>query len=68
MPGTRASGKTGSNFDPETARDRPPESDEMSDRQFIEEHQKTWNDFVKLITWSTAAVAVTLALMRIFLV
>lgn len=40
----------------------------MSDRQFIEEHQKTWSDFVKLITWSTAAVAVTLALMRIFLV
>ena len=40
----------------------------MSDQQFIEEHQKTWNGFVKLIAWSTAAVALTLLLMRIFLV
>ena len=40
----------------------------MSDRQMLEEHQKTWNGFVKLLTWSTAAAAVTLALMGIFLV
>lgn len=40
----------------------------MSDRQMIEEHQKTWSGFVKLLTWSTAATALTLALMGIFLV
>ncbi len=40
----------------------------MSDRQMIEEHQKTWSGFVKLLTWSTAAAAATLALMGIFLV
>jgi hypothetical protein len=40
----------------------------MSDRQMIEEHQKTWSGFVKLLTWSTVATAVTLALMGIFLV
>ncbi len=39
----------------------------MSDRQILEEHQKTWNGFVKLITWSTAATAVILLLMLIFL-
>ena len=40
----------------------------MSDQQMLDEHQKTWNGFVKLITRSTAAAAVTLLLMRIFLV
>ncbi len=40
----------------------------MSDQQMLDEHRKTWNGFVKLITWSTAAAAVTLLLMRIFLV
>ncbi len=40
----------------------------MSDRQMLDERRETWNGFVKLITWSTAAAAVTLLLMRIFLV
>jgi hypothetical protein len=46
----------------------PLEKDEMSDQQMLEEHQKTWKGFIRLITWSTVAVAVTLALMGIFLV
>ena len=40
----------------------------MSDRQMLDEHQETWNGFVKLITRSAAAAALTLALMGIFLV
>ena len=32
----------------------------MSDDQMLHEHQKTWHGFVKLIAYSTAAVAVTL--------
>ncbi len=40
----------------------------MSDRQMLDERRETWNGFVKLITWSAAAAAVTLLLMRIFLV
>ena len=40
----------------------------MSDQQMLDEHRETWNGFVKLIVWSTAAAALTLALMRIFLV
>jgi hypothetical protein len=40
----------------------------MPDQQMLKEHQDTWNGFVKLIVWSTAAAALTLLLMRIFLV
>ncbi len=40
----------------------------MADQQMLDEHRETWNGFVKLIVWSTAAAALTLALMRIFLV
>ena len=40
----------------------------MSDQQMLDEHRETWNGFVKLLTWSVAAVALTLLLMRIFLV
>jgi hypothetical protein len=40
----------------------------MPDQQLLKEHQDTWNGFVKLIVWSTAAAALTLLLMRIFLV
>jgi hypothetical protein len=40
----------------------------MSDQQMLEEHQKTWNGFVKLIFWSAAACAATLLLLGIFLV
>ncbi len=40
----------------------------MSDQQMLDEHRETWNRFVKLIVWSAAAAALTLALMRIFLV
>jgi hypothetical protein len=34
----------------------------------LEERQETWNGFVKLITWSAAATALTLLSMLIFLV
>jgi len=40
----------------------------MSDQQMIEERQKTWNGFVKLMVWSTAASVATLILLGIFLV
>lgn len=40
----------------------------MSDQQLLEEHQKSWQGFVKLLVWSAAAVLLTLVLMRIFLV
>ncbi len=40
----------------------------MSDQQMLDEHQETWNGFVKLLTWSVAATVVILGLMRIFLV
>ncbi len=39
----------------------------MSNDQMLHEHQKSWHGFVKLITYSTAAVIVTLVLMAIFL-
>jgi hypothetical protein len=39
----------------------------MSDDHMLHEHQKSWQGFVKLITFSTAAVILTLALMAIFL-
>ena len=40
----------------------------MPDQQMLDERRETWNRFVKLIVWSTAAAALTLLLMRIFLV
>ncbi|MEE8500013.1 MAG: aa3-type cytochrome c oxidase subunit IV [Kiloniellales bacterium] len=40
----------------------------MSDQQMLDERRETWNGFVKMAIWSTAAAALTLALMRIFLV
>ncbi len=40
----------------------------MPDQQMLEEHQKTWNGFVKLMVWSAAASAATLILLGIFLV
>ena len=39
----------------------------MSDDQMLHEHQKTWHGFVKLMLYSTAAAAITLILMAIFL-
>ncbi len=38
----------------------------MSDRQMLDERRETWNGFVKLITWSTAASVLTLLLLLIF--
>jgi hypothetical protein len=38
----------------------------MSDQQMLDEHRKSWNGFVKLLTWSTAASALTLLLLLIF--
>ncbi len=40
----------------------------MTDQQMLEEHRKTWNGFVKRLTWSTAATVVILLLMLIFIV
>jgi len=40
----------------------------MSDDKMLQEHQKTWHDFVKLTVISTAAIIVILSLMGIFLV
>ena len=39
----------------------------MADDQMLYEHRKTWNSFVRLIIWSTAAIVITLILMAIFL-
>ena len=65
MPGTPASVKT---IRGGLLGDRPLERNEMPDQQMLEERQKTWNVFVKLMTWSTAAMAIILLLMLIFLV
>ena len=43
------------------------ERDEMADQQMIEEHRRTWRGFAKLMTYSTAAAAIVLLLMAIFL-
>ncbi len=40
----------------------------MSDQQLLDERRKSWNGFVRLMTWSAAAAVVILLLMRIFLV
>ncbi len=40
----------------------------MADDKIIEEHRKTWNGFVWLMGVSTAATALTLALMAFFLI
>ncbi len=38
----------------------------MSDQQMLDERRKSWNGFVKLLTWSTAATVLTLLLLLIF--
>ena len=40
----------------------------MTDDQLLREHQQSWNGFCKLLLYSIIAIAVTLALMGIFLV
>ncbi len=40
----------------------------MSDLQMLEEHQKAWNGFVRLLFWSAAAIAATLLLLGVLLV
>lgn len=40
----------------------------MSDDKMLQEHRKTWHDFVKLTVISTAVVVLVLSLMGIFLV
>ncbi len=40
----------------------------MSDQQMLEERQKTWSGFVRLLFWSAAAIAAALILLGIFLV
>ena len=39
----------------------------MSDDSLVQEHQKTYNGFVRLMVVSTAATAATLILMALFL-
>lgn len=39
----------------------------MAAKQDLKQHQDTWANFVKLMTYSTAAAAITLALMALFL-
>lgn len=38
-----------------------------SAQQTLEEHQATWKAFMRLTIYSTAAAAITLALMALFL-
>ncbi len=39
----------------------------MSDDSMVEEHKQTYNGFVRVIAVSTAATAVTLILMALFM-
>lgn len=39
----------------------------MANDQLLQEHRQTWKGFVRLVTFSTAGAAITLALMAIFL-
>jgi hypothetical protein len=39
----------------------------MSDDAMLQEHKKSYTGFVRLLIWSTAATAITLALMALFL-
>ena len=39
----------------------------MADDQMIQERRRTWNGFVKLLAYASAATALCLALMAIFL-
>ena len=40
---------------------------EMVDREMVEQHRKTWQGFVKLTTYTVAAVTVIMLLMAAFL-
>ncbi len=40
---------------------------EMANREMIERHRKTWQGFVKLTTYSVAAVTIIMLLMAAFL-
>ena len=40
----------------------------MPDDQMLDEHRRSYHDFTRLVTWSTAGVIAVLALMAIFLV
>ncbi|MFQ5772944.1 MAG: aa3-type cytochrome c oxidase subunit IV [Kiloniellaceae bacterium] len=39
----------------------------MAENEMLEEHQRTWHGFVKLLVYSVAAVVLTLILMAAFL-
>ena len=39
----------------------------MADDPMLEEHKKSWNDFIRLTSYSTVFVVVVLVLMAIFL-
>jgi hypothetical protein len=38
------------------------------EQQMLERHTKVWHGFCRLLTWSLAAVVVTLTLMWLFLI
>ncbi len=40
---------------------------EMADQGIVEQHRKTWQGFVKLITYCVAAVTIIMLLMAAFL-
>ena len=48
--------------------ERERDGGDMSDEQLLREHQQSWNGFCKLLLYSIIAIAITLALMAIFLV
>jgi hypothetical protein len=37
------------------------------EQQMLVEHRRTWEGFLRLVTWSCVAIAITLAAMGIFL-
>ena len=47
--------------------DSKQERGTMADDQMLYEHRRTWAGFVKLIIYSSVAIAITLILMAIFL-
>ncbi len=40
---------------------------EMADQEMVEQHHKTWQGFVKLVTYCVVAVAIIMLLMAAFL-
>jgi hypothetical protein len=39
----------------------------MAQDQMLEDHKRSWQSFCKLVTYSTVAIVISLALMALFL-